>query len=138
MNRIEIGSWVPGSVLRVYSPSYLVNHFGIAGSLDQSGRPTVYHASKDRCSLVLTFYEEFAGGQQPVYVWQPQNLEAQQAVLTRAQSLVGRPYDLMRANCEDYVNWIVMGIASSPQRTIIGVAALGIVVLGLWKQATSR
>ena len=125
MNRIQYGNWVPGAVLSVFSQRHLVNHVGIAGPLDSSGRRTVYHASKDRGVFILTFYEEFAEGQEVSYTWLPQNLEEQTAVLNRAQGQVGGPFNLSVADCEDYVNWIVMGRAYSPQRNFV-LLALGI------------
>ena len=126
MNRIEYGNWVPGAVLRVFSPRHLVYHYGIAGPLDLGGRPTVYQGSKDRGIFLQTCYEEFADGQQALYTWLPQNFEQQAAALNRTESQVGQAFSLSRANCEDYVNWIVTGIAYSPQRNFV-LLALGII-----------
>src|SRR5258707_11786623 len=118
-------NWVPGGVLRVYSNRHNVWHFGIAGSMNG----TVMHASKDIGQFTLTSYDEFAQGQPVAYTWRPENFEAQQAVLNRAASLLGRPFRLLNANCEDYVNWIVTGVARSPQRERAGLVAALVIVL---------
>jgi hypothetical protein len=114
MNCIRYGNWIPGGVLRVYSQRYGVWHYGILTWL--YGMPMVMHASKERGHFVLTTYDEFACGQPVRYTWLPENLGIQQAVLTRAESLLGKSFNLLTANCEDDVNWIVTGAARSPQR----------------------
>lgn len=129
MNRIQYGNWVPGGVLRVYSKRRAVWHFGIADSLDISGQ-TVLHASKDRGIFTRTSYEEFSEGQVAEYTWLPDSLESQQTVLARAKTQIGKPYRLIDSDCEDYVNWIVTGVARSPQREQAVVAILIILLLG--------
>jgi hypothetical protein len=126
MFRLQIGNWVPGGVLRVYSKRHNVWHFGIVSSLND----TVMHASKDIGHFTETTYEEFAQGQPTEYTWLPENFEKQQEVLSRAQSLLGRPFRLLNANCEDYVNWIVTGVARSPQRESAALAVLILAALG--------
>jgi hypothetical protein len=123
----QYGNWVPGGVLRVYSKRHNVWHFGIAGSMIG----TVMHGSKDIGQFAATSYDEFAQGQPTEYTWLPENYEAQQAVLNRAESLIGRPFRLLNANCEDYVNWIVTGVARSPQREQVALVVLVLVILGL-------
>jgi hypothetical protein len=88
----------------------------------------VMHASKDRGQFVLSALEEFAEGQPLQYTWLPESFEAQQAVLGRAESLLGMPFNLLIANCEDYVNWIVTGVARSPQREQLTLAAALIIL----------
>jgi len=137
MYRVEHGDWVPGAVLRVYSRRRSVWHFGIADEWGQSG-PMVMHASKDHGQFVLTTCAEFSEGQEPQYVQLPDSLEVRQAILQRAESLLGRPYHLLNANCEDYVNWIVTGVARSPQReTAAFIAVLGLIAFGLMKFAST-
>lgn len=124
MNCIKYGSWIPAGVLRVYSRRYGVWHYGILTWL--YGMPMVMHGSKDRGRFALTTYEEFAEGQPAQYTWLPKSLETQRAVLSRATILLGKPFNLFTANCEDDVNWIVSGVARSPQRE--QAAAMAIVV----------
>lgn len=121
---LQYGNWVPGGVLRVYSKRHNVWHFGIADL--QNGM--VMHASKDIGQFTTTTYEEFAQDQVTEYSWLPENFQQEQAVLERAGSLLGRPFHLLNANCEDYVNWIVTGVARSPQREQV---ALVLLLLGL-------
>jgi len=123
MNRIQYGNWIPGGVLRVFSQRRGVWHFGIAAGLGM-----VMHASKERGRFVLTTFAEFSEGQHVDYTWLPTTVQQQQAALNRAESQIGKPFYLLTANCEDYVNWIITGVARSPQRELFGVAGL---VLGL-------
>ena len=128
MYRVEYGNWVPGAVIRVYSKRHNVWHFGIA---DWSANgPMVMHGSKDRGRFVRTTLDEFADGQTTDYTWLPDTYETQQEVLKRAESLLGNPFRLLNANCEDYVNWIVTGVARSPQRENVALAALILLFLG--------
>ncbi len=119
-------NWVPGGVLKVYSKRHNVWHFGIASSVNGM----VMHASKDIGRFSETTYEEFAQGQGTEYTWRPENFQKQQEVLRRAQSLLGRPFQLLNANCEDYVNWIVTGVARSPQREFAALVLIFLAALG--------
>ncbi|HYB60674.1 MAG TPA: lecithin retinol acyltransferase family protein [Methylomirabilota bacterium] len=132
MKRIQYGNWIPGAVVRVYSKRRAVWHFGIAGSLSVAG-PMVMHASKDRGQFAVTTNDEFSKGQPIQYTWVPANLEQQQIVLNRAESQIGKPYRLLDMDCEDYVNWIVTGVARSPQREQFVAAAflLAVVCVGV-------
>ena len=112
MDRLQYGNWIPGAVIRVFSKRRGVWHFGILGT----SWGTVWHASKDRGQFVLTTFDEFAEGQPDAYTWIPDSSEVQQAVLARAASQQGKRYNLLNANCEDLVTWIVTGKARSPQR----------------------
>lgn len=136
MNRIQYGNWVPGGVVRVYSNRHQVWHFGILGR--EPG--VVMHASKDRGQFLATDFAEFAEDQPDAYTHLPQDYAEQQAVLNRAESLLGRPYNLFRSNCEDYVNWVVTGVARSPQReqhvAIALLSALAFLLMGIGSQRT--
>src|SRR5215472_8631952 len=129
MHRLEYGNWVPGSVIRVYSKRHHVWHFGIA-DWPIGLQPMVMHGSKDRGQFVRTTFDEFARGELTSYTWLPESSETQQAVLGRAESLLGKPFRLLNANCEDYVNRIVTGVARSPQREQFALTALILLVLG--------
>ena len=129
MNRIQYGNWVPGGALRVYSRRRGVWHFGIAGTLGVGG-PMVLHGSKDRGQFSVTTFEEFAEGQPATYTWLPPSFEVQQTVLRRAESQIGRPFRLHDSDCEDFVNWIVTGVARSPQREQVMVTVLILALLG--------
>lgn len=123
MLAMQSGNWVLGGVLRVFSQRRGVWHFGILAGMGPMGW-MVMHASKDRGAFVLTTYEEFCEGQPVEYSWLPPTFEWQQAVLQRAKSKLGTPYNLLTANCEDLVNWIVTGLVRSPQRETATVGAL--------------
>jgi Lecithin retinol acyltransferase len=126
MNRIQRGDWIPGAVIRVFSARRGVWHFGIAGW----NHETIWHASKDRGYFLLTTLHEFAEDQPCVYVFAPETNEIQKTILIRAEGQVGKPYQLFASNCEDYVNWIVCGVARSPQREQAALVALIILLLG--------
>jgi hypothetical protein len=129
MQPIRYGNWILGGVLRVFSQRRGVWHFGILAGTGPMGW-MVMHASKDRGGFVITTFSEFCEGQPVEYTWLPTTYEQQQGVLQRAQSQIGQPYNLLMANCEDYVNWIVTGVARSPQRENLTGVALALVVLG--------
>jgi hypothetical protein len=129
MRPIQYGNWVLGGVLRVFSRRRGIWHFGILAGTGPMGW-MVMHASKDRGGFVITTYAEFCEGQPIEYTWLPATYEKQEEVLQRAQSQLGQPYNLLMANCEDYVNWIVTGVARSPQREAATVGALVLFVLG--------
>jgi Lecithin retinol acyltransferase len=126
VNRVQYGDWIPGAVIRVFSKRRGVWHFGILGWTVG----TVWHASKDRGLFVLTTFAEFSEAQQVTYSWIPDGYGTQHAVLERSASQAGRRYDLLNANCEDFVNWIVTGKARSPQRenAFAVTLALGLVI----------
>jgi hypothetical protein len=129
MHRVEYENWVPGGVIRVYSKRHDVWHFGIA-DWPSGLQPMVMHGSKDRGQFVRTTFDEFANGELTDYTWLPDMFETQQAVLGRAESLLGKPFRLLNANCEDYVNWAVTGVARSPQREEFALAALILLFFG--------
>ena len=64
------------------------------------------------------------------YTWLPVSFVMQQEVLGRAEILLGKPFRLLNANCEDCVNWMVTGVARSPQRVQFALAALVLLFLG--------
>lgn len=128
MNRSQYGNWIPGAELRVYSRRYGVWHVGILVWV--FGVPMVIHASKDRGMVVQTTLEEFSEGLPVYYGRTSANLEAQNAILLRAQSVLGKPFNLLNADCEDYVNWIITGVARSPQRDGLILAAALLIIFG--------
>lgn len=132
MNRLQYGNWVPAGVVRVFSKRRGVWHYGILDDLQRNPLPSVYHASKDRGMFVLTTDDEFTEGEQATYTWRPADWETQRRILERAESQLGKRFSLLNSNCEDYVNWIVTGVARSPQReTMIALALIALFVGGL-------
>jgi hypothetical protein len=89
----------------------------------------VYHASKEHGQFLLTTYDEFAQGEPTEYTSFPETFEAQTAVLNRAEKRLGSPFRLLSANCEDYVYEVVTGVARSPQREGVALAALILIVI---------
>lgn len=126
MNRIQYGNWIPGAEVRVYSRRYGVWYVGIVVWV--FGVPMVIHASKDHGMVVQTSLEEFSDGLPVYYGRTPVNLEAQNAILHRAYSVLGKPFNLFHADCEDYVNWIITGVARSPQRDAITMVAAALAI----------
>jgi hypothetical protein len=126
MNVLQ-SQWIPGAELRVWSRRRLVWHYGIAGWVPG----TAVHASKDRGQVALTSFDEFAEGETVWYGRLPRTFEARQVILDRAQSKIGKPFQLMKANCEDFVNWAITGTANSPQRDRAVGLAFAAAVLGI-------
>lgn len=103
----------PGSLLRAISPGLWPNHLGILGELLSDGRWSVVH--KTERGAVLTSLEEFARGRWVEVVDTPYSWEHQRAVLERAYSQIGHPYDLLSANCEHFATWAFYRAPVSPQ-----------------------
>jgi hypothetical protein len=129
MYRIQYGDWIPGAEVRVYSRRFGVWHVGILVWL--CGVPMAIHASKDHGVVVRTSLEEFSEGLPVYYGRIPANLKTQDAILRRVHNVLGKPFNVLNANCEDYVNWIITGVARSPQREGMVLAAALFIIFGL-------
>jgi hypothetical protein len=118
-----------GSLLKAKSAGLRPDHFGIFAGVALDGAPMVLHSRE--AGVVLTSLEEFSLGRMVEVVNTPGTLAHQRAVLSRAYSQVGHPYDLLRANCEHFATWAFFGASESPQlrKYVAGAFAFG---LGLW------
>ena len=107
----------PGDQLRLAGP--LVSHVGV-----YVGHGYVVHAPKGGTAR-LDPLSVFAGRQVPEFVSRVA-VEEQKDVVSRALSMVGKPYDALAANCEHLVNYAQTGLAfSQTVRTIGAIAVVG-------------
>jgi hypothetical protein len=95
------------------------------------GTPTVVDNTLD--GVQVRTFEQFAEGRAVEYVWVPDAVEQQAAVLDRAYSQLGQGYNLFSANCEHFVTWVVIGAPESPQLRayVVGAGLLGVALFAL-------
>jgi hypothetical protein len=126
----------PGSLLRAKTPCLLPpDHLGILGEQLPDGRWLVVHSREE--GVVLTPFEDFTRGRWVEVMNTPSSREHQRAVLERAYSQIGHPYDLLSANCEHFATWAFYGVTESPQlkkyvvcACVVGLALWGLRALG--------
>ena len=116
----------PGSMLKAKSQGLWPDHLGILGEPLPDGRWSVVHSTER--GVVLTSLEEFGLGRSVEVTDEPWTLEHQRAILGRAYSQIGHPYDVLLANCEHFARWAFYGVPESPQ---LRAYALGASLLGI-------
>lgn len=90
-------------------------HRGLVVGRDIFGRVWVIHNPKGGC-VRYDLLEAFADGHEVVVVSGPALNNSQRVTaVKRAQSLLGRQYDLLNFNCDHLVTFALAGTASSPQ-----------------------
>ena len=102
-------------------------HRGVFFGFDESGHAWVIH--NDMGGIVCwVLFEDFAAGL-PVTLASRKacNSYEQQAIISRAQSLLGWKYDLLNFNCDHLATYAQDGVATSPQ--LQGFALVFAVVL---------
>jgi hypothetical protein len=116
----------PGSILKAKSPGLRSDHSGIFAGTWPAGTPLVLHSRPP--VVVLTSLDEFALGRVVEVVDVPCTLEHQRAILGRAYSQIGHPYDPLLANCEHFATWAFYGVPESPQLKgyVVGACVVGL------------
>jgi hypothetical protein len=117
----SLGYYQIGTKIRVPS-GWGPYHYGIVAE-PILGNQMVVHNTKGK-GIQCTTMSEFSGGQLIEVVWTPQSIWDGNAILRRAKSKIGKPYDLFSANCEHFVNWAIQGNAHSEQLAFAVVATL--------------
>ena len=115
---------IPGSIVRFRSRrySYVFFHYGMIDNFSlHTGEQMVTHSEKGSV-VKMTTLSEFSEGEQLEIVWTPETQQEQVSMMHRMHSLMGHPYDLFRANCEQVVNWAKTGKAFSTQFQMVGLA----------------
>jgi len=122
----------PGSMLRAKSRGLWPDHYGIFEGAAPDGRLIVLHSTEE--GVVRTSLDEFALGREVVVVKAPAALEQRRAILERARSQIGHPYDVLFANCEHFATWAFYGAPESPQlrKYVAGACLFGLGLWGLW------
>jgi hypothetical protein len=90
------------------------------------------HNSKRGGGVCEVSLEEFSGGN-PVFLnRRAPSPEYAEAVVSRAYSLLGKPYNAVFHNCEHFTTWAFTGVPKSEQLQALGwIAAIGIATIGL-------
>lgn len=120
-NEIEVGDkvWVQG---------FLTRHYAVCTGRDSRGEPIFVHNTPaggvERCSR-----EVFAAGRE-IHVEQRVPVHRRVEIAARAESLIGKKYNLIFHNCEHVANLAVNGEAQSAQvQWALGLSVLAGAVL---------
>jgi hypothetical protein len=101
-------------------------HRGIFAGMDSFGRPWVIHNAKNEC-VKWDLLEIFADGLPVSFLKRvARNGQEQNLIVARAESLLGRSFDLWKFNCDHLVTYALAGVAESPQ---LGFVLGGILIL---------
>jgi len=119
----------PGDVIKRPGP-WGTDHFGLFVCIDVLGQQWVIHNAKDEC-VRWDLLESFAAGSSISLVRRAPNGYEGAVFVARAQSFLGRRFDLVNFNCEHFVSCVTNGSAISPQLrgAVVGLAVLA--TLGL-------
>jgi len=125
-----------GDKIRTEGLGGAVRHYGIYVGRDLYTRPCVAHNNKG-VGVQVTTYDAFSNGN-PVFIEEaaPDNPAARAAIVRRALSLRGKPYNILFFNCEDFANYAYSEIPYSKQ--IIGACLLGIGAIALGRAMASK
>lgn len=107
-------NYVPGSILKVWSTRYNVFHYGVVDWPSAFGQPRILHSPKGG-KLCSTALNEFTEGNTPEPTWVPHSREEQVSIISGMRQQIGKPYDLLTANCEHVVSLAATGRSYSPQ-----------------------
>ena len=102
-------------------------HYGICTGFDAAGDPCFAHNTSD-FGVVHSDRKGFAG-RRVIWIEQRARPGCEAMVAARADSLIGREYDLLRFNCEHAANLAAHGRAESRQ------VQDGVVIAGLGTMA---
>ena len=108
-----------GDVIKRPGP-WGTDHLGLFAFVDVYGRQWVIHNAKNEC-VRWDLLESFADGKPVFLVRKATSASEGAAIVVRAQSLLGRTFDLVHFNCEHFVFRALTGKATSPQ--LHGMAA---------------
>ena len=122
------GGSISGAWVKFRSGWFRVDHDGIVGVPSLDGTPTIVHQAPG--GVRVEEFERVRDGRPFEYVWVPTTTQERDWVLNRAYSRLGRPYDALSENCEQFASWVVTGKPQSPQ--LVAYAGLGAV--GLCKE----
>jgi hypothetical protein len=130
-NNAEKQNYLPGTILKINSTRFPgVGHYGgVDWSLDETGRPMIWHAQKHDV-FRRTNFADFTSSEIPEVVRTPQCYEQQVVAIERFRLLEGTPWTLFQTNCEQQIRWAVEGEAHSTQLNAgLLIASLGAALL---------
>lgn len=124
----------PGDELEVGYPDIQpIPHRGLIGRIVEGPYGVtdieIVHNSKSP-GVCVVGWNDFAQGQEVRLLRQPFSTEHAMAILQRAASLIGHPYNMLSSNCEQFTDFCYNGIqGESPTLQKGVIAGLGIVAL---------
>jgi hypothetical protein len=125
MQYLEEQRWPVGTVLVIPSdvPPFL--HFVMVDFKDfHSGAEMAIH-NMPEVGVARARLDDVIGGKHVTMRWMPSTREDGESAILRMQSLVGRRYDLVEANCEHVIRWAVTGEWKSEQ---VETVQIGLVI----------
>jgi len=124
------GDWV-----QVYIPRLGVEHEGIITGISSYGngvfRGTVAHNMKG-AGVVITDAFAFSEGNPIKFHLRAQSDAHVNAIMTRVNGSVGKPYHLTMQNCQHFASFAFNGKAESPSVKGVGLLAAGLAVFALF------
>lgn len=123
---------------KIWTPSRfgsVIQHYGIFIGWRDGVRMVVHNAKSGGVELVT--FDVFSAGQ-PVYIEQRAQAGFEEAVVERALSYLGTPYDLFTFNCEHFATEAQGEARTSKQlvKGAIGVGVAAVVLPAIWAALT--
>ncbi len=123
---------LPGTVVAVSVGP--VDHVGILTDRQIDGLPTVISNSLRAAGVAEESLLTFGSGKQVRVIGFPGNLSPRE-VLQRARSRIGKPWSLLKWNCEHFVHWAHGLKPTSPQLAVaVALALLGIAAVWMYSR----
>ena len=114
---------LPGDAIERQGPAGTM-HRGIFAGVDYLGQAWVIHNAKDQC-VKWDLLTAFAEGQTVRFLKRvARNIHEQNLIVARAESKLGKKFDLWKFNCDHLVTYALSGVAESPQLGTVAAIAL--------------
>jgi hypothetical protein len=127
-------SYPIGTHIRIWRFGYY-HHAVIVGGDAASLSPVMVIDNDKGFGVSLRTFVEVAAGDPVKVVAFPQSAEHAAAIVERAYSQIGAPYDLFDRNCEHFATWCMTGVPRSYQlynyTAAAGIMSLGLVLTAL-------
>jgi hypothetical protein len=127
-------SYPTGTHIRIRRLGYYHHAIIVGGDAASLSPVMVIDNDKDFGVSLRTLVEVAAGDLVKVVAF-PQSAEHAAAIVERAHSQIGAPYDLFDKNCEHFATWCMTGVPRSYQlynyTAVAGVMSLGLVLTAL-------
>lgn len=110
-----------------FGPLHALSHKGVCVGFDLlSGEAIIAHNSKKHRRVTKSSLTEFREGKNVSFRTRPTKRNTAE-IIHAAEQLMGKPYDLFKSNCEDFVTTVLGLNEGSPQRVAWGViGAIGL------------
>jgi hypothetical protein len=134
MNSSRGNQYPIGTHIRVKRRGYYHHAIIVGGGADSSS-PVMVIDNDKVLGVTYRTLDEVAAGDLVKVVAFPQSAEHAAAIVERAYSQIGAPYDLLDRNCEHFATWCMAGVPRSQQLSnltaVAGAVSLGLVLTAL-------